>query len=145
MQMRTHLVLGAQSLDELDVFLLGAGLVQDAKMGGAAIQSLGGLTETASKTVVDLKDSNRGLERVEEYLRRKLKGAPKPSSRLPVDPRSQTTASASSNITRTHLKSILNAHLAFGSGSGLCLDLIDLHLLGSLLGVAHDVRVGVVM
>ena len=45
---------GAEGLDELDVFGLGACLVEDAKVGLSLIEGLGGLTQTTSKTVVNL-------------------------------------------------------------------------------------------
>lgn len=47
------LVLGAESLDELDVFGLSAGLNQDGKMGLALVKGLGTLAKTTSKTVMD--------------------------------------------------------------------------------------------
>ena len=47
------LVLSAESLDELDVLGFSAGLDEDAKMGLALVEGLGGLTETTGKTVVD--------------------------------------------------------------------------------------------
>jgi len=47
------LVVGAESLDELDVFGFRAGLDENAKMGLALVQGLGGLTETAGKSIVD--------------------------------------------------------------------------------------------
>lgn len=45
-------MLGAKSDDELLVGLLLAGLVEDAHVRLAAVEGLGSLTETASKTVV---------------------------------------------------------------------------------------------
>ena len=47
------LVLGAESLDELDVLGLCAGLDEDAKVGLTLVEGLGALTETASETVVN--------------------------------------------------------------------------------------------
>lgn len=49
-----NLVLVAESLDELDVLLLGAGLVQDTEVGLALVESLGALANTAGQTIVDL-------------------------------------------------------------------------------------------
>jgi len=46
-------VLSAESLNELDVLGLRAGLDKDAKMGLALVEGLGALAETTSKTVVD--------------------------------------------------------------------------------------------
>ena len=46
-------MLGAESLDELEVLGLVAGLDEDAKVGLTPVKGLGTLTETASKTVVD--------------------------------------------------------------------------------------------
>ena len=59
------LVLGAQGDDKLLVRLLLARLVQDAHVRLAAVEGLGGLTETTGKTVVDegeLEDALEGLE-----------------------------------------------------------------------------------
>jgi hypothetical protein len=47
------LVLGAKSLDKLLVGILIAVLVENAHVGLATVESLGGLAETTSKTVVD--------------------------------------------------------------------------------------------
>ena len=47
------LVLGTESLDELDVLGLCAGLNEHAKVGLTLVEGLGALTETASKTVVN--------------------------------------------------------------------------------------------
>lgn len=47
------LVLRAKGLNELDVLGLGAGLDEDAKVGLAFVKSLGTLTESTSKTIVD--------------------------------------------------------------------------------------------
>ena len=47
------LVLGTESLNELDVLGLGASLDEDAQVSLALVESLGTLTETASKTVVN--------------------------------------------------------------------------------------------
>lgn len=56
-------MLGAEGLDELDVFGLGAGLDEDAEVGLTLVESLGALAETTSETVV--------LERVlQDLLRR---------------------------------------------------------------------------
>ena len=58
------LVLGAESLDELDVFGLGTGLYQDAKVSLALVQGFGALPETASETIVNecvLQDLLKGL------------------------------------------------------------------------------------
>lgn len=57
-------VLGAESLNELDVLGLRAGLDENAQMGLALVEGLGALTETASETVVDesvLQDLLRGV------------------------------------------------------------------------------------
>jgi hypothetical protein len=58
------LVLGAQSDHELLVSLLLASLVQDAHMGLASVEGLGGFTETTGKTVVhegELQDTLEGI------------------------------------------------------------------------------------
>ena len=47
------LVLGAESLNELDVLGLSAGLDENAKVSLALVEGLGALAETASETVVD--------------------------------------------------------------------------------------------
>lgn len=60
------LVLAAESDDELLVGLLLASLVEDAHVGLATVKGLGGLTETAGKTVVDEGDLEHALERVED-------------------------------------------------------------------------------
>lgn len=49
-----NLVLGAKSLDELDILLLGAGLVQDSKVGLALVECLGTFADTAGKAIMDL-------------------------------------------------------------------------------------------
>ena len=59
------LVLGAQSNDELLVGLLLAVLVQDTHVGLTTVQSLGSLTETASKTVVDESELQDTLQSVQ--------------------------------------------------------------------------------
>ena len=59
------LVLAAESDDQLLVGLLLASLVEDAHVSLATVKGLGGLTETAGKTVVDeseLEDTLEGLE-----------------------------------------------------------------------------------
>jgi hypothetical protein len=59
------LVLGAQSNDQLLVGLLLAGLVQDAHVCLASVESLGSLTETAGETIVhegELQDALQGIE-----------------------------------------------------------------------------------
>lgn len=48
-----NLVLGAESLDELDVLLLVARLDEDAEVGLAAVKGLGALAQATGKTVVD--------------------------------------------------------------------------------------------
>lgn len=48
-----NLVLVAESLDELDVLLLGAGLNENTQVGLPSVQSLGALSETSRKSVVD--------------------------------------------------------------------------------------------
>ena len=56
-------VLGAESLNELDVLGLRASLDEDAQMGLALVEGLGALTETTGETVVDegiLQDLLRG-------------------------------------------------------------------------------------
>jgi hypothetical protein len=47
------LVLGAESLDELDVLALSAGLVENAEVSLTLVEGLGSLAESAGKTVVD--------------------------------------------------------------------------------------------
>ena len=60
------LVLAAESDDQLLVGLLLASLVEDAHVSLATVKGLGGLTETAGKTVVDEGDLEHALERVED-------------------------------------------------------------------------------
>lgn len=60
------LVLAAKSDDELLVGLLLASLVEHAHVGLAAVEGLGGLTETTGKTVVDEGDLEDTLEGVED-------------------------------------------------------------------------------
>jgi len=60
------LVLGAESNDELLVGLLLAALVEDAHVSLAAVESLGSLTETTGKTVVDQGDAENTLECVQD-------------------------------------------------------------------------------
>jgi hypothetical protein len=60
------LVLAAKSDDELLVGLLLACLVEHAHVSLATVKGLGGLTETAGKTVVDEGDLEHALERVED-------------------------------------------------------------------------------
>lgn len=48
------LVLGAEGLDELDVFGLGAGLVEDAEVSLALVERLGRLPQSSRQPVVDL-------------------------------------------------------------------------------------------
>jgi hypothetical protein len=58
-------VLGAQGNDELLVCLLLARLVEDAHVGLATVEGLGGLAQTAGESVVDeseLEDTFEGLE-----------------------------------------------------------------------------------
>ena len=50
---QVDLVLGAESLNELDVLSLRAGLDEDAKVGLTLVEGLSALTETASETVVN--------------------------------------------------------------------------------------------
>lgn len=59
-------MLGAESNNELLVSLLLAALVQDTHVGLAAVKSLGGLTETTGKTVVDKGDAQNTLEGVQD-------------------------------------------------------------------------------
>lgn len=59
------LVLGAESDNELLVSLLLAALVEDTHVGLAAVEGLGGLTETTGKTVVDQGDAQNTLEGVQ--------------------------------------------------------------------------------
>ena len=47
------LVLGTESLNELDVLGLRAGLDEDAKVGLTLVEGLGALTETTGETVVN--------------------------------------------------------------------------------------------
>jgi hypothetical protein len=59
------LVLGAQGNDELLVCLLLARLIEDAHVGLATVEGLGGLAQTAGESVVDeseLEDTLEGLE-----------------------------------------------------------------------------------
>jgi len=73
---QVDLVLGAESLDELDVLALSAGLVENAEMSLALVEGLGSLAETAGKTVVDegvlenvLESVLRGRKRRDQYRR----------------------------------------------------------------------------
>ena len=50
---QVDLVLVAESLDELEVLGLVAGLDEDAKVGLATVEGLGALTQTTGETVVD--------------------------------------------------------------------------------------------
>ena len=50
---QVDLVLGAKSLNELDVLGLSAGLDEDAKVSLTLVESLGTLAETTSETVVN--------------------------------------------------------------------------------------------
>lgn len=59
-------MLGAERHNELLVGLLLAALVQDTHMGLATVEGLGGLAETTGKTVVDERDAEDALERVED-------------------------------------------------------------------------------
>lgn len=61
-----NLVLGAESDDKLLVSLLLAALVQDTHVGLAAVEGLGGLTETTGKTVVDQGDAQNTLKGVQD-------------------------------------------------------------------------------
>jgi hypothetical protein len=56
------LVLGAQGHDELLVGLLLARLVEDAHVGLAAVEGLGGLAQTTGKAVVDQRELEHALE-----------------------------------------------------------------------------------
>ena len=56
------LVLGAQGHDELLVGLLLARLVEDAHVSLAAVEGLGGLTQTTGKAVVDQRKLEHALE-----------------------------------------------------------------------------------
>lgn len=49
---KVDLVLGAESLNELEIFGFSAGFDENAKMGLALVKSLGALAKTACKTVV---------------------------------------------------------------------------------------------
>lgn len=60
------LVLRAESDNELLVSLLLAALVEDTHVGLAAVEGLGGLTETTGKTVVDQGDAQNTLEGVQD-------------------------------------------------------------------------------
>ena len=65
------LVLGTESLNQLDVLGLSAGLDEDAEVGLALVESLGALAETASETVVDegvLQDLLQELGRLSTLL-----------------------------------------------------------------------------
>lgn len=57
-------MLGAQGNNELLVGLLLAALVQDTHVGLAAVEGLGGLTQTTGKTVVDKRDAQDTLQSV---------------------------------------------------------------------------------
>lgn len=59
-------MLRAESDNELLVSLLLAALVQDTHVGLAAVESLGGLTETTGKTIVDEGDAQNTLEGVQD-------------------------------------------------------------------------------
>ena len=59
------LVLGAQGHDELLVGLLLARLVEDAHVGLAAVEGLGGLAQTAGEAVVDQRELEHALEGLE--------------------------------------------------------------------------------
>lgn len=59
-------MLGAESNDELLVGLLLAGLVEDAHVSLTAVEGLGGLTETAGKTVVHEGDLENTLEGIKD-------------------------------------------------------------------------------
>jgi hypothetical protein len=60
------LVLAAERDDELLVRLLLARLVEDAHVSLAAIERLAGLAQTARKTVVDERELEDALERLED-------------------------------------------------------------------------------
>lgn len=60
------LVLGAQSDNELLVSLLLATLVEDTHVSLTAVESLGGLTETTGKTIVDEGDAQDTLQSIED-------------------------------------------------------------------------------
>lgn len=60
------LVLAAEGNNELLVGLLLAGLVEHAHVGLTAVEGLGGLTQTARKSVVDQRDLEDALERVKD-------------------------------------------------------------------------------
>lgn len=62
---KRDLVLRAKRNNELLVRLLLASLVQDTHMCLAAIESLGRLAQTAGKTVVDERELEHALERLE--------------------------------------------------------------------------------
>ena len=59
-------MLGAQGNDKLLVGFLLTALVEDPHVSLAAVKSLGGLTETTGKTVVDQGDAEDTLEGVED-------------------------------------------------------------------------------
>ena len=59
-------MLGAERNNELLVSVLLAALVQDTHVGLATVERLGGLTQTTGKTVVDERDAEDALERVED-------------------------------------------------------------------------------
>ena len=58
-------MLGAQGDDELLVGLLFARLVEDAHVGLAAVEGLGRLAQTAGKTIVDERELEHALQRLE--------------------------------------------------------------------------------
>lgn len=64
-----NLVLVAESLDELDVLLLGAGLDEDTEVGLSSVQSLGALTKTSGESIVD----ERLLENLESAKRERMR------------------------------------------------------------------------
>jgi hypothetical protein len=61
---QVDLVLGAESLDELGVLGFSASLVEDTEVGLTLVESLGGLTETTSESVVDHGDLENLLESI---------------------------------------------------------------------------------
>lgn len=61
-----NLVLGAESDNKLLVSLLLAALVEDTHVSLAAVEGLGGLTETTGKTVVDQGDAQNTLKGIQD-------------------------------------------------------------------------------
>lgn len=109
---QVDLVLGAESLNELYVLSLRAGLDEDAKVSLTLVEGLGALAQATGKTVVD-KGVLQNLLYISNVFNTQL----------------------SSQKRSTHLKSILNGQLALG-GLGGHLNLggggVDLNFISSV-------------